>query len=87
MSMKKNFNLPLTVLETGIYDNKHQHVATTTQSQDKAMVIAVNSHDDLVAMLKKVTELDRFDNDDFACLIGNEVNEAKELLAKIEGKS
>lgn len=57
--------------------------------EDKANKIAtiINSHDELVAMLKKVTELDRFDNDDFACLISNEVNEAKELLAKIEGKS
>lgn len=54
--MKNNFNLPLTVLETGIYDNKHQHVATTTQSQDKAMSLAVNSHDKLVESLKAMVE-------------------------------
>lgn len=84
--MKNNFNLPLTVLETGIYDSKHNHVATTTQSQDKAMALAVNSHDDLMAMLKKFAELDRFEGGSFY-LISDEVDEAKELLAKLEGKS
>jgi hypothetical protein len=54
--MKDNFNLPLTALETGIYDNKHNHVATTTQSQDKAMVLAVNSHDKLVKALNFIMD-------------------------------